>query len=92
MSMTKKSALLERVAQKLDIPAESITGAPRITMSGNGRVLVEGHRGLLEYSTERIAAAGANCRILIRGEGLELVIMNGRELVVSGKVWAVELE
>lgn len=90
--MMRKAALLERAVKQLDIPAESISGAPRITVSGNSRVLVEGHRGLLEYSAERVAAAGAGCRILIKGEGLGLEIMNGRELVVSGKIWAVELE
>lgn len=87
-----KAAFLERAAKRLDIPAESISGAPRITVSGNSRVLVEGHRGLMEYSAERVAAAGAGYRVLIKGEGLGLEIMNGRELVVSGKVWAVELE
>lgn len=77
---------------RLDIPAESLTGAPRITISGGERVLVEGHRGLLEYAQDRIAAAGPGCRILIKGEGLGLVAMNRRELVVSGRLWAVELE
>lgn len=92
MSMRKKQRILERLVRQLDVPAESLSGAPRITMSGGARVLVEGHRGLLEYSAERVAAAGAGCRILIRGEGLGLEIMNGRELVVTGKIWAVELE
>ena len=76
----------------LDIPPESATGAPRITISGGDRVLVEGHRGLLEYAQDRIAAAGPGCRILIKGEGLGLVTMSRREMVVSGRLWAVELE
>ena len=76
----------------LDIPPESVTGAPRITISGGDRVLVEGHRGLLEYAQDRIAAAGPGCRILIKGEGLGLVTMSRREMVVSGRLWAVELE
>ena len=86
MSMT------QRVLTKLDIPAESLTDAPRITISGGARVLVEGHRGLLEYADDRIAAAGPGCRILIKGENLGLVTMNRQELVVSGRLWAVELE
>ncbi len=69
-----------------------MSGAPRIIVSGGGRVLVEGHRGLLEYSEERIAAAGAGCRILIKGEKMGLVAMSGRQLVVAGRLWAVELE
>ncbi len=88
----KKTSVTQRVLANLDIPAEALTAAPRITVSGGDRVLVEGHRGLLEYAPERIAAAGANCRILIKGERLVLVAMDRHELVVSGRLWAVELE
>lgn len=90
--MTKNGSIAQRVLTKLDIPEEAVTAGPRITISGGSRVLVEGHRGLLEYSGERIAAAGPGCRILIKGEGLGLVAMDRREMVVSGRLWAVELE
>ncbi|MCD7846260.1 MAG: YabP/YqfC family sporulation protein [Oscillospiraceae bacterium] len=88
--MTEK--LFQRVIQKLDIPAESISGAPRVTISGGTRVLIEGHKGLLEYAEDRIAAAGSGCRVLIKGENLGLVAMDRDEMVVSGRLWAVEIE
>lgn len=84
--------LTGRLADRMDIPREAVSAAPRITVSGGSRVLIEGHRGLLEYSGDRIAAAGAGCRILIKGEGLGLEAMSGRELVITGRLWAVELE
>lgn len=90
--MSKDESRLRRLAARLDIQPEAAFAAPRITLSGGARVLVEGHRGLLEYAPERIAAAGAGCRILIKGEGLRLETMDGGELVVSGRLWAVELE
>ncbi|MCD8321436.1 MAG: YabP/YqfC family sporulation protein [Oscillospiraceae bacterium] len=88
--MTEK--LFQRVIRRLDIPAESISAAPRVTISGGTRVLIEGHRGLLEYADDRIAAAGSGCRILIKGENLGLVAMDKDEMIVSGRLWAVELE
>ena len=90
--MTEKISLAKRVMSRLDLPAESLPGAMRITSSGGTRVLLEGHRGLLEYAGDRIAAAGPGCRVLIKGEGLGLVAMDRRELVVAGRLWAVELE
>ncbi len=92
INMTDKTSVTQRVMTRLDIPAEAAAAVPRITISGGSRVLVEGHRGLLEYAADRIAAAGPGCRILIKGERLCLVAMDRRELVVSGKLWAVELE
>ena len=91
-TMTDKTNLVQKLTGGLDIPAEALTNVPRITISGGDRVLVEGHRGLLEYADDRIAAAGPGFRILIKGEKLGLVTMNRRELVVSGRLWAVELE
>ena len=90
--MTKTFRMAQRAARLLDVPADGISGAPRITLSGASRVLVEGHRGLLEYAEDRIAAAGAGCRVLIKGSGLALTAMDARQLVVSGHIWAVELE
>ncbi len=90
--MRARPTITQKMLTRLDIPPEALTGAPRITISGDGRVLVEGHRGLLEYARDRIAAAGPGCRILIKGENLALVAMDRREMVVSGRLWAVELE
>lgn len=92
MNMTKGFQAAQRIARALDAPQDAISAAPRITVSGGASVLVEGHRGLLEYSDGRIAAAGAGCRILIKGEALALTAMDARNLAVSGRIWAVELE
>ena len=89
--MHMKETLAAKMAARLDIPAEAMSAAPRITISGDGRVLIEGHRGLLEFDGERIAAAGVGCTILVRGEKLRMRAMSGRELVVTGRLWAVEL-
>lgn len=90
--MTKGFQAARSLAARLDLPQESFSGAPRITVSGGARVLIEGHRGLLEYSDGRIAAAGAGCRVIVKGDGLTLAAMDGRSLAVSGTIWAVELE
>jgi len=87
-----KETLTAKLAARLDLPEESLSAAPRITISGSGRVRIEGHRGLLEFGEERIAAAGAGCTILVRGEKLRMRAMSGRDMVVTGRLWAVELE
>jgi len=92
MNVTKGFQTLRKLAQRLDLPQEGLSGAPKITVSGGARVLIEGHRGLLEYSDERIAAAGAGCRVLVKGSGLTLSAMDASAMAVSGEIWAVELE
>lgn len=90
--MKKANTALGRALEKLMAPETGLFPGPRITMTGDGRVLVEGHRGLMEYGAQTVSAAVPGGCVRIKGEGLMLVAMNGRELVVSGQIWAVELE
>lgn len=90
--MKTYSAAIGRLMQKMGVLPESATAAPRITVSGDGRVLIEGHRGLLEYGGESISVAVAGGMVRVKGEGLMLEAMNVRELVLTGRIWAVELE
>ncbi len=90
--MKKTNTALGRMLEKLLEPEKGLFTGPRITVTGEGRVLVEGHRGLMEYGAETVSAAVAGGSVRIRGEGLMLVAMNSSELVVSGRIWAVELE
>lgn len=91
--MGKEESVSVKLSRKFEIPQEALSQAPRITVSGMSSVLVEGHRGLLEYEPERVAAAaGAGGKVIIKGENLRLVSMSRSDLTVSGKLWAVELE
>lgn len=54
--------------------------------------MLEGLRALEEYTPEKIAAAVRGGRVIVRGEDLHLVAMDKTELIVSGRIWGVELE
>lgn len=63
---------------------------PRIEILGDRRVIVENHRGILEYGGERMRIACGRLTLCITGEGLELRALSLRELAVSGRIHAVE--
>ncbi len=90
--MKKKQTRAGDWARQLALPPEGYGGAGRITLSGNGHVLVEGQRGLEEYEPGRMAVALRRGRVILRGENLRLEAMSAGELSVSGRFWAVELE
>ena len=54
------------IAERLDLPAESVAGVPKLTVTGRRRALVENHCGLLEYSHECIVVDGGRVRVCIR--------------------------
>lgn len=90
--MGEKERLDARAARRAALPQECFGLAQRITISGSTRVLVEGLRALEEYAEDKIAASVRGGRVIIRGEGLRLDAMDKTELIVSGRIWGVELE
>ena len=45
------------LAERLELPGELLPGTGRLTLSGGRRALVEGQRGILEYTAERIVVS-----------------------------------
>ena len=77
--------------EHLDLPDETIPGEVLVEIAGENRVLIEQHRGVHEYSRERI---GVNVRfgiVQVLGSCLELRCMNREQLVISGKIDSVHL-
>lgn len=90
--MKAKAGVGERLAQRFDVPQEAMSGMPRLTISGCTRVLVENHRGLLEYSGELVRIDGGRVQVKIRGDRLELECMDKSEIVITGQIFSAELE
>ena len=86
----ERLSLVEKVSEVFDVPGEVIAGLPRITITGYGKLIVENHRGILEYSYEKISVNGGKAVIEVVGQGLELRAMNDRELLITGRIRGVE--
>ena len=51
---------------------------------------MEGHRGIMEYSEDRVVLALKRGKIIINGAGMMLSAMNGSEIIVNGRIESVE--
>lgn len=83
---------IDELVERFDLPAETAAGAPKITVTGRGRVVIENHRGLLEYSGTLIEVGAGHGCVRVRGEGLLLRAMDSEVLIISGNVFGVDLE
>lgn len=81
----------EDIAERLELCAEAV-GLMKVTVSGKRRVLVEFHRGILEYGPDCIEVAVRGGRVRVLGSALKLTAMDGEAVLVTGAVSAVELE
>lgn len=78
------------LTERLELPAEAVSGAVRLTAVGDRRLLLEHHRGLLEYGSERIRVSTGRGSVLICGSDLSMTAMNGEELLITGRLQSLE--
>ena len=88
----RRQRALARTAELFDLPGEALAGMPRITLTGNRRVHIDCHRGILEYTNELIAVNGGAVILKIHGERLDIASMSAEELLITGDVQRLELE
>lgn len=90
MGKKKQSSFLDRAADILDLPSEAVTGDTRVTVTGSKQVMVENHKGLLEYGKDEIDVNCGKIILKIKGENLEIRAMNAQELMITGQMFGVE--
>ena len=82
---------LDRLTEGLDLPEENPTGQPVVELAGDRRILIEHHRGVIQYGTEQICVKVSYGTVKILGFGLELARMTKDQLVITGQIDSVTL-
>ncbi len=89
--MEKKRSILEQLTTAADLMEEPIPSQPLVEIAGERRVLIENHRGVVEYGTKTIRVKVKFGQICICGCDLELARMVKGQLIVTGRVDGVHL-
>lgn len=89
--MKHTDGFFSRFATDPELPGELLPGQSLVELAGDNRILIENHRGVIEYSRCRIGIAMHTGRILVCGQGLELARMTRDQLVIIGQVEHIHL-
>ena len=89
--MEKKYRLLQTLADGMDLPGEPLPGLPVVELWGQQRVLMENYRGIVSYSPEEILVRVSYGQVKLSGSAMELTLMTGEQLIISGKIHTVTL-
>ena len=84
-----KERLLENVLEKSELPDVTL---PMIRACGNREICIDGCRGILEYSEDRIRLNAGRIVIILTGNRLELTVYSEIETVICGQIFSVEFE
>jgi len=82
---------LEFLADYLELPKDLVLDLSRITLLGNIQLIIENHRGIIEYTKERIRISTSLGELVIDGEGLVLRNIFPDEIAVDGKIASLKL-
>lgn len=89
--MMQNRQWLQHLADRMDLEGESLPGIPVVELAGDGRVLIERHQGVAEYSRERIGIKVCYGIVSVCGCKLELTRMTREQLVISGRIDCIQL-
>jgi sporulation protein YqfC len=79
------------LAHFLELPKELVMGLPRITVLGDIQMIVENHRGIIEYTMEKVRIGTSIGELWVTGTGLVLRTIFPEEISVDGKIRSITL-
>ncbi|MGI6619864.1 MAG: sporulation protein YqfC [Bacillota bacterium] len=79
------------LAEILELPMDISLDLPRVVIVGDLGVLISNHRGLIQYSRERIVVGVGAGQITVSGDNLEIEEVGQEQVVVKGLIKFVEM-
>lgn len=89
LAMRRK--LRMELAEILELPMDISLDLPRVVIVGDLGVLISNHRGLIQYSRERIVVGVGAGQITVSGDNLEIEEVGQEQVVVKGLIKFVEM-
>lgn len=89
--MASKFHWLRSVADHAELTDGILPGQTVVEVIGEGRVLVEGHNGVLEYNDCEVSTKVGYGVVKTIGCNLKLTVLDKDKLVVTGEVHRIEL-
>ena len=81
--MSKKGRM-HRLAGLLELPQDIVLDLPRITILGNMQLLIENHKGIIEYTPVLVRIRLKQGEIIITGSELVLGNLQAEQMLVEG--------
>lgn len=88
----QRQRLQKKLANLLEIPDDIVLDLPRITLLGNMQMLIENHKGIIEYTGELVRIRLNRKELIISGIGLSLGNLQAEELIIEGEITGLNFE
>jgi sporulation protein YqfC len=90
MKKKKLQEVKSTVSEIFELPKEITLNMPKMNLIGNNQMLVENHRGIIEYTPSLIRVNSTVGVIRIRGDELSLRNIAADDIMISGDIKSIE--
>jgi len=82
----RRRSLGERLVSLLELPGDAVLDVPRAVLIGSMELVVENHRGLLEYRPERVVLRLPDGTMTVDGADLRIGFLSPEQVVIRGRI------
>jgi sporulation protein YqfC len=90
--MRKRREITSTIIESLELPQDLFEGMPNIFLTGNRKLYISNHRGILAYEKDEILILTKTVQIKVHGEDLIIESYSKDELVIRGYIYYVGME
>jgi len=89
--MEKRREIISKaMADFLEIPGDLVLDIPKLTITGRAELHLENHKGIIEFSTERMRINLSRGFLEIIGDNLEIQALMPDEMKVAGEIRGIK--
>ncbi len=88
--VARKIGIKEKMTEILELPKEIVLNMPKLTMLGNGDLIVENYKGILEYDEGVIRLNTTSGIIKVKGTNIYIKEITLESIMIFGDIQSLE--
>lgn len=80
------------LVESLELPKDLVYGAVLVSITGRQEILIENYRGILEYTQSHVSLQTKTCKLVVRGQNLNISYYTNEEMKITGRIDSVLYE
>lgn len=90
MRKRRLEAVKEKISELFELPKDIILDLPKVSMIGKNQMYIENHRGIIEYTMQRIRINSTLGVIRISGREMKIRNIGKEEIIIIGEITVIE--
>ena len=87
---TRNENFIEAISKNLDLPQDALAGYAHIELCGNREALIEGCKGILEYSDCAVAINTGKLTVKFCGSDLTITALQDGSTEIKGTITCID--